>query len=355
MDFTFTEEQQMMAGAFRDLLDDICSPEAIRRAAQGESNEGANRWNRIAELGLLGVLAPESSGGMGLGDTDFVLIAEEVGRAALPEALIEHAGIAVPLLAELAARGSVRASEWLARAATGAARIAVGDDRSPFVLGAAQADALILSRGNQLHLVERDGITLIDQPSIDTLRSVSRVEWTPSAATCIAGAEGRTAWLRAFERGSVYVAAQCAGVAQRMVELSVAYTSQRTQFGKPIGSYQALKHQLANVQVKLEFARPLIYCAAERLNSLDTRTTAFVSSAKLAAGDAADLAARTSIQTHGAMGYSWEVDLHFYMKRAWALIGAWGDRNYHARRAQSLVLGGHVALGPDQTFQHDGI
>jgi alkylation response protein AidB-like acyl-CoA dehydrogenase len=352
VDFTFTQEQQMMAAAFRELLDDVCSPAELRRAAEEKNDESASRWRRIAELGLPGLLAPESCGGMGLTDIDFVLIAEEAGRAALPDALVEHAGVAVPLLAELAAgshAASARAREWLVRAASGEARIAIGCDLNPFVHGAAQADALILVAGDAIHLVERESVKLVEQVSIDPLRSLSRVDWTPSASSII-GVARHVAWTRAFERGAIYNAAQCAGLAQRIMEISVAYTLQRTQFGKPIGSYQALKHQLANVQVKLEFARPLIYSAAARLDALDARTSAVVSGAKLAAGDAADAAARTGMQVHGAMGYSWEVDLHFYMKRVWALVGTWGDRNHHARRMQSLLFDGDVALGPDRTF-----
>ena len=102
--------------------------------------------------------------------------------------------------------------------------------------------------------------------------------------------------------------------------------------------------------VKLEFARPVVYAAVTRLADADARAEAAVSHAKLAAGDAAELAARTAMQVHGAMGYSWELDLHFYMKRAWALQGAWGERNLHARRLQALVCDGVLPLGPDQTF-----
>jgi alkylation response protein AidB-like acyl-CoA dehydrogenase len=94
-----------------------------------------------------------------------------------------------------------------------------------------------------------------------------------------------------------------------------------------------------------------VYAAVTRVADLDSRAFAAASHAKLAAGDAAELAARTGIQVHGAMGYSWEVDLHFYMKRAWALAGAWGDRNYHARRVQSLLFDAQLALGPDRTFE----
>lgn len=350
MDFTFTEEQQMMAGAFRELLDDLCSPEALRAAAEKRGDESGARWARIAELGLPGVLAPEAAGGMGLGDTDFVLIAEEAGRAALPEPLVEQAGIAVPLLAGLAPHAP-RAAEILAQAASGALRVAVGAPGNPFVLGAAQAGVLLLADGDEVHLVERAGVGLVAQPSIDTLRALARIEWQPSAATrLVSGAAGRTAWARAFERGALYAAAQCLGLTQRMIDIAVAYACERTQFGRPIGSYQAIKHHLATVQVKLEFARAHVYAAAARVVDADQRAAAAVSSAKLAAGDAAELAARTGIQVHGAMGYSWEVDLHFYMKRAWALIGSWGDRSFHMRRVQSLVLGGSLPLGSDQTF-----
>ncbi len=354
MDFTFTEQQRMMAGACRELLDDICSPGATRLAAEGRSDAGAERWARLSEIGVPGMLAPEAAGGLGLTDVDLVLIAEQTGRAALPEPLMEHAGVAVPLLAEFA--GSPRAAGWLERAATGEARIAVGPECNPFVLGADRADALLMQHGDEVHLLERDAVTLVPEPSIDTLRSLVCVEWSPSAATRLTdGDRGRSAWSRAFERGALYAAAQCAGLAERMVALSVAYASDRTQFGKLIGSYQALKHHLANVQVTLEFARPVIYAAAARVATAGGRTAAMVSHAKLAAGDAADLAARNAMQVHGAMGYSWEVDLHFYMKRAWALAGTWGDRSFHARRVQSLVLSGAVALGPDMTFSRAGI
>jgi alkylation response protein AidB-like acyl-CoA dehydrogenase len=137
-----------------------------------------------------------------------------------------------------------------------------------------------------------------------------------------------------------------------MIELAVAYARERKQFGKPIGSYQAIKHALASAQVKLEFARPVVYHASTCIEAAESapRAQVAVSHAKLAATDAADLAARTAIQVHGAMGYSWEVDLHRFMKRAWALAGTWGDRSFHARRISSAVLGGRIALGPGGTF-----
>lgn len=361
MDFTFSEEQQSIAASCRELLDDISSPQTLRGAAYDERT--STRWEKLAELGLTGMLAPTEVGGMALDDVDFILVAQEIGRAALPEALVEHAGIAVPMLASLLKSSRAdrpveasadihsRVADWLERAASGEARITVGASCNPFVLDAANADALLLAAGDEVHLVDRVDVRLARQVSIDPLRALSAVEWTPHPHTCIAsGSIGRAAWRKAEERGAIHTAAQCAGLAERMIDLAVEYAAQRTQFGKAIGCYQALKHQLATVRVKLEFARALIYSAVTRVADADARAFAAVSSAKLAAGDAAELAARTSLQVHGAMGYSSEVDLHIYMKRAWALLGSWGDRNYHARRVQSLLFEGGLPLGPDETF-----
>jgi alkylation response protein AidB-like acyl-CoA dehydrogenase len=200
-------------------------------------------------------------------------------------------------------------------------------------------------------LVAAENVDIVVQPSVDALRRLAKIDAALGPRTLIAqGEAARAASARAFERGALFAAAECAGLAERMIQIAVAYAQQRTQFGKPIGSYQAIKHSLATSQVKLEFARPVLYAAASRNADLGVRARALVSHAKLAATEAADLAARTSIQVHGAMGYSWELDLHFYMKRAWALAGAWGDRNFHARRVQSLVLDGAIALGADRTF-----
>jgi alkylation response protein AidB-like acyl-CoA dehydrogenase len=111
-----------------------------------------------------------------------------------------------------------------------------------------------------------------------------------------------------------------------------------------------VKHQFASAQVKLEFARPVVYAAAAALEGPVERAQVAVSHAKLAAVAATDACARIAMQSHGAMGYSWEVDLHFYMKRGWALAGAWGDGNFHARRVQSALWSGVQPLVPDHTF-----
>ena len=348
MDFTFSDEQRMMAASTRELLADVCSPAVLRAVAEGRDTSGAARWERYCELGLPGLLAPESAGGVGLSNVDFVLIAEELGRAAVPEALVEHAAIGVPLLAEFASEPRVR--PMLEAAAAGTGRVAVALAQEPFVAGAGEADWVLVGAGDELHLVPRSGVRLVEQPANDRLRRLHRIEYSPVPATRIAtGAAVREACSRAVDRGALHAAAQCLGVAERMLEIAVAYASDRKQFGQAIGAYQGLKHQFASAQVKVEFARPVVYAAAASLGESGEEPVA-VSHAKLAAVAAADACARIAMQAHGAMGYSWEVDLHFYMKRAWALAGAWGDGNLHARRVQAALWSGAQPLGPAHTF-----
>jgi alkylation response protein AidB-like acyl-CoA dehydrogenase len=136
-------------------------------------------------------------------------------------------------------------------------------------------------------------------------------------------------------------AAQLVGLARRMIDLTVDYTKERTQFGVPIGSFQAVKHHLADARIALEFARPLVYRAAWSVAEGEPGRPVDVSMAKAQASDAAMLAARHALQCHGAMGYSFEYDLHLYMKRAWALAAAWGDAAWHRARV------GRAILGPD--------
>jgi len=301
---------------------------------------------------ITGALVPEAGGGLGLSDADVILIAEEAGHASLQEPLVEHSFIAVPMLAELT-NGSGTVQEVLRAAITGAVLTAIGHPINPFVLAAAEADYLLLTRDDQIHVVERSRAQLTHIPSIDTGRRLCRVDASLSDSTLVASGTGaREALRKAFERGALFCAAELLGVCHRMIELAVAYARERKQFGKPIGSHQAIKHALASAQVKLEFARPVVYHASRCIEAAESslRAQVAISHAKLAATDAADLAARTAIQVHGAMGYSWEVELHRFMKRAWALAGTWGDRSFHARRVASAVLGGRIALGPGGTF-----
>jgi alkylation response protein AidB-like acyl-CoA dehydrogenase len=347
MDFSFSSEQQMAAEVARQMLGERCTPSQLRQLLASGAARDQARWQAVSQMGLPGVLLPESAGGLGLAEPDFVLIAESCGYAALPEPLVEHAGVAAPLLA--ASGGDAL---LLAASASGAATLAIAHPVNPFVADADSAAALLLERDGEVHVLRAAEVVLTREPSIDPFRRLFRIDWQPTAATrVVAAAAGRALWADALDRGALFTAAQCLGLAQRCVDLAVAYARERQQFGKPIGSYQAVKHLLANAQVSIEFARPVVHAAAAQFAARDAMSRARISHAKLAAVAAADLGARTAVQVHGAMGFSWAVDVHFFLKRALALTYAWGEPAFHQARVESRVL--QYPLGPDQTFNHE--
>src|SRR5579863_5379772 len=322
MDFTFSEEQRMMAAALKELTADLCAPQVLRAVFDGHDADAAQRWRRLAELGLFGVRAPVASGGLGLEDADFVLLAEEAGRAALPEPLTEQAALAVPALAELA--DVPAAAALLPGVASGQLHLAVAHPQNPLVSVPPDLSHWLLCTPQGIVLAAAEAVAAVPRASVDAGRRLLEPDLTAVTGVTLArGARAAEVAARLLNRGSVFSAAQCLGLSERLLGLAADYARERVQFGKPIGAYQAVKHHLASVAVKLEFARPVVYAAVTRLAATDARTEACASHAKLAATDAAELAASTAIQVHGAMGYSWELDLHFFMKRAWALAAAW--------------------------------
>jgi len=374
MDFTLSDEQRMMQDSVREMLAAECTVPQLRKMVEAGQTRDEGRWKKLFELGLGGVLADEALGGLGLRELDFALVAEECGRALLPEPLVEQAGVTTPLLScpglsrvctsvslpeTFKPRPDVDGRDkpghdaegvvgLLASAIAGETVIAIGHPANPFVTGADTADFLLLPHSDEIHLVARRDVELTHQPSIDPFRRLFRVDWSPNSATHIA--TDASLWSAAFERGTLFAAAQGLGIAERAIEISTSYAQERQQFGKPIGSYQAIKHALATVQVKIAFARPIVYAAAALFQDGPISQTR-VSHAKLAALDAADLACRAAIQVHGAMGYSWETDVHFFLKRALALTGSWGDRSFHTRRVRRRLFETELPLGPDHTFQ----
>ncbi|MDN2583331.1 acyl-CoA dehydrogenase family protein [Aquibium sp. ELW1220] len=346
MDFRFTEEQTMTAEAVKGLLADLCQPADLRRLMQVGAARDDRRWTALTGMGLAGALVPEEMGGLGLGAVDFVLVAEACGYAGLPEPLVENAGISLPLLAALAA--DRRAATLLDRALAGDVTVATAHPANLFVAEADNAGALLVVRDDGVSLLEAGSVGLVRQDSVDPFRRLFTLAAMPAAAPVAGASDARAAVDLAFDRGALFTAAQLLGIAQRAVDLAVAYAKERQQFGKPIGSYQAVKHMLSTVQVRIEFARPVVHAAAAQLANADAFSRARISHARLAAGEAADLACRTAVQVHGAMGYSWEVDVHFFLKRALALASWWGDARFHRERVAARVF--DRPLGADQTF-----
>jgi alkylation response protein AidB-like acyl-CoA dehydrogenase len=334
--FAFTAEQLAMRDTVRALFKRECPPERVREAWTTAGGRVPGLWGKLAELGVPGLLAPVDEGGLGMTELELVLVIEEQGRFAAPEPITDTAAVAVPLLRD--ASGQPRA-RWLRSLATGEATAAVALHGAPHVMGADSADVLLLQRGDEIHAVGRANASLEAHASIDGTRRPFRVGWTASASTLVAhGPEARSALDDARDRGAVATAAELVGLARHMIETTVAYVKARHQFGKPVGSFQAVKHHLADAHVAVETAAPAVYRAAWSLAHGTPDRSVHASTAKALASDAATLAARKALQCHGAIGYAFENDLHLWMKRAWALAAAWGDAAWHREHVAGILL-----------------
>jgi alkylation response protein AidB-like acyl-CoA dehydrogenase len=350
MDFTFDDQQLAFRDAIRKFLMVEAPPEWLREIWETRSGRSAELRAKLADQGLTAISVPEAHTGMGLGDLDWVLVQQELGYHAIPDSLNDTAYLAVDLLKRLPAHQGIT-REWLPRIASGKARIALSHPLNPLTADAENADLLLLWHEDEVHALKPAQVQLTANGSIDQSRRLYRVEWTPGAASRLCdAASGKPIWDGVVNRAGVALSAQLLGLAARMLDLGVDHAAQRKQFGKPVGSFQAVKHHLADVAVKIEFARPVLYRAAYALHRQQPQAAVQVSHARLAAGEAARLAARRSIQVHGAMGYTWEADLQMYMKRAWALDASWGDRIFHKTRVASQLFDAGARLGPTHTF-----
>jgi alkylation response protein AidB-like acyl-CoA dehydrogenase len=345
MRFAFTDEQLWFRDAVRDLLDKECPPEAVRYAWVNDDGRADHAWEALAEMGVIGLTVSEAYGGLGLTDLDLVLLLEETGRVALPEPIVETTAVAAPLL-EAVGSDELKAA-WLPRIAAGEAIVAVGFVGTPFVSHANVADLLVLEREDRLFALPAERATIEQQPSVDGARRLYTVDWNRNdEIPLVSGTEGWHQVNAAFDRGALGTAAQLLGLADHLLDVTVEYVKQREQFGVPVGSFQAVKHHLADALLQLEFARPVVYHAAYSMaHGLDTRSRD-VSMAKCYASRAASLVARKALQCHGAIGYTVEYDLHLWMKRVWALAASWGDASYHRRRVALDVLGPPTLPGP---------
>ena len=354
MDFTFSDDQAAFRHSMSRFLMIEAAPELLRDIWATDAGRSPELHDKIAAQGLTALSVPEADGGMGLGDTDWALMTQEIGYYALPDSLADSAYVAAGLLAGLAPGHALR-DAWLPKIADGSAAVALGHPLNPWVADALQADLLLMAtktaNGLALHALRPDQVRLEPLASVDASRRLSRVHWTPEAATeVLAGAAAQPLWDAALDRANLNISGQLIGLAQSMLDRSVDYVSQRKQFGKPIGSFQAVKHHLADVVTHIEFAKPVLYRAVVAMAEGDPQRAALVSHARLACAEAAWVAGRKGIQTHGAMGYTWEADLQMFMKRAWVLDAAWGDRAFHKARVRAALMDGDALLGPSASL-----
>lgn len=377
MDIGFSEEQELLRDTARRFLDGNCTTRFVRDMMATEAAVTPEFWRQLAENGWLGIAFSEEEGGSGLGLTDLVVLMEEIGRAVMPGpypatvllggAAISEAGSAatraewLPRLASGEARATLAWTEpnarWDAAGITASAREAGGgfvlSGTKMFVPDAHLADILVVAArtrdgstmedGISLFLVPQNtaglGITLL--PSVDETRKLCevRLDNVRVASSALLG-ELHRGWAKlslVVDRAAVALAAEMCGVAQRVLDMTVEYARMRVAFGKPIGSYQGVKHKCADMLVDIENAKSLTYYAAWAVDEGDPDAVMAVSMAKAAASDAGRRVCAAGIQLHGGIGMTWEHDLHLYLKRAKADEIALGDASWHRERIARLM------------------
>jgi len=328
MRFGLGETALALREAAAGLLAAEVSPAVIQAGWPGGKDELVTAaWEKLAGAGVIGTLVPEERGGLGLDENAMVPLLEEIGRSGLPGPAAETIAVAAPLLN----------GDHLAGVLSGQSLVAAQLGGGDLVPHGASAALVVLRAADGLRVYERADLALEPCVTTDGSRGLARLTSRPAggAGTLLSSdpAAAETAW----GRGALATSALLNGLSARMLDLTVGYVKQREQFGAPIGSFQAIKHALANALVAIEFARPLALAAAWAQAAGAAEAAARVSAAKVAASDAARLIARTAIQCHGAIGYTTEYDLHLYAKRAWALIPSWGSPDWHRTRLATFL------------------
>ncbi|GAB3007092.1 acyl-CoA dehydrogenase family protein [Mycobacterium bourgelatii] len=310
MDFALDEQQRDFAASIDAALGAADLPAAVRAWSAGDFAPGRKVWEQLANLGVTALIVPEKFDGLDAHPVDLVVALERLGHWCVPGPVTESIAVAPILLAGDDRSEGLASGELIATVAQ--------PPQVPYAVDADTAGLVLVVDGGPDAGEVSEATAGDKHESVDPSRHLYEV-----AAT---GATWQADTKRAYEFGALATAAQLVGAAEALLTAAVEYAKQRSQFGRVIGSYQAIKHKLADVHIAVELARPLVYGAALTLEPRD------VSAAKAAAGEAALLAARSSLQTHGAIGFTQEHDLSLLLLRVQALRTAWGTPEEHRRR-----------------------
>ena len=362
MNFDLTDDQRAIQRTARDFLADRYKLEEVRRLALEEERGFTDeQWREIVELGWPGLVVAESDGGLGLGAVELAVVQEELGYALAPTPFLSD--VAAALLLGAGDEGGPR-SQYLASLAAGEGRgtLALWDadagwspDRSSLagrdgesgsvrlsgskmaVPDAAAADFLVVAGADGAHFVVEagaDGLSVEPTEALDPTRKLYSVSFQDTPAAVLGGEPGAIA--RAYQAIATAVAAESVGVAHRAMDMAVAYAKERQQFGRPIGAYQAVSHACAQMLLETEGARSVTLYAAWALDHEPENAALAASMAKSYATEAGWRVPAAALQVHGGIGFTWEHDLHFFLKRGRANLHAFGDPRWHRRRVAEL-------------------
>ena len=377
MDFGFNEEQELLRATARKFLENECTSEVVRTRMAEPAGVSDDFWAKLAEQGWLGLVYPEEYGGSGLGFVDLTVLMEEMGRAVMPGPFFST--VLLGGMTILEAGSPAQKKEWLTRITAGDAKATLAwtepsarwdadgvttiatrarngftvSGTKLFVPDAHLADVLVVvarSReekqpedGISLFLVPKGahGVTVTLLPTMDQTRKLCEVTLADVQlpADALLGAEGG-AWpalSRVIGRATVALCAEMCGGAQRVLDMTTDYAKIRVAFGRPIGSYQGVKHKAADMLVDVENAKSLTYYAAWAVDENVPDAALAASMAKAYVSDAYRKVSAAGIQLHGGIGFTWEHDLHLYFKRAKSSEFTFGDATYHRERVAQLI------------------
>ena len=376
MNFGFNDEQELLRSTARKFFENECPSETVRRLMDTPEGMSPELWAKLAEQGWLGLVFPEAYDGMGLGFVDLTVLMEEMGRAVIPGPYFST--VLLGGLAILEAGSEAQKKEWLPKVAAGQKRVTLAWMEPSAMLGAAgvtlsakgaagghtlsgtklfvpdanTADAIVVAArtnagtgedGVSLFLVPRGakGLEVKLLPTMDQTRKLCEVTLTgvtlgPEALLGAPGL-GWTPLARVLDRACVALCAEMCGGAQRVLDMTVEYAKIRQAFGKPIGSYQGVKHKAADMLVEVENSKSITYYAAWAMDEGASEGPLAVSMAKAYVSDAYRRVSAAGIQLHGGIGFTWEHDLHLYFKRAKGSEFTFGDATYHRERVAQLV------------------
>jgi alkylation response protein AidB-like acyl-CoA dehydrogenase len=377
MDFGFSQEQDMLRATARKFLENECTSTFVRARMDEPAGVTDDFWAKLAEQGWLGLVFPEEYGGSGLGFVDLTVLMEEMGRCVMPGPFFST--VLLGGLTILEAGSPAQRKEWLPKLAAGQAKatlaltepnarwdaagvtVTAKESKGGFALSGTKlfvpdahlADVIVVVARTAEGKAPEDGVSLFLVPkgvkglevkllpTMDQTRKLCEVTLKDAAvpAGALLGGKG-AAWsalARVIQRATIALCGEMCGGAQRVLDMTTEYAKIRVAFGKPIGTYQGVKHKAADMLVDVENAKSLTYYAAWAADENSPETALATSMAKAYVSDAYRKVSAAGIQLHGGIGFTWEHDLHLYFKRAKASEFTFGDATHHRERVAQLI------------------
>lgn len=320
MRFSFDEDQQEFAAMVRDYLSQSFPASRLREQWDSGGSAAAELLGALAELGAMAPVIPEEFEGLGRDGLDLALAFEWFGYFGVAEPIPFTSGVVAPFLVRYGDEDLKRT--WLPRLAEGRALVTVRLEGDAPVVGATIADAFLVAHGDEVHLLDRDQAEIAPVDGQDPTLGLGRIDARCTGETLVSRASGAAACLQMLTRATI--ASILVGISQRMLEMTREYMLLREQFGRAIGSFQSLKHRMADTAAQIEAARSLSWFAHYSIVRGEGQAAVAASMAKSAASAAAHSAGYTALQHHGGIGFTWEYDLHMWLQRGFALERLFG-------------------------------